>query len=276
MSESSSSASSASESALRATAAAWLACARAAVIVEVLSHRGSVPRETGTRMLVATGDGADSTAGTIGGGHLEWQAISHARAGRTTPWSVALGPSLGQCCGGALTLAFVPLSAAALASWPTTPPRLEIELYGAGHVGRAIVQLLTGLDVRVRWIDQRDDAFPTAALPSSIEALCAEPIEAEVAAAPPGACHLVLTHSHDLDLRLTEAILWRGDFRWLGLIGSATKRARFMRRLAERGVPADALARLTCPIGLPGVGGKAPAEIAIAVVAQLLALPSEP
>ena len=88
--------------------------------------------------------------------------------------------------------------------------------------------------------------------------------------APPGAFYLVLTHSHDLDLAITEAVLRRGDFGYLGLIGSATKRARFLRRFEQRGIAPDALARLTCPIGVPGIAGKQPAVIALAVVAQLL------
>jgi xanthine dehydrogenase accessory factor len=253
---------------LRAVAAAWLAAGRAATVVAVAEHRGSVPRETGTRMLVAA-DG--EVAGTIGGGHLELQAIAHARAGRRAPWAVALGPSLGQCCGGALVLHFAPLDAALLAAWPEAAPRFHLQLYGAGHVGRAIVDVLAGIPCRVQWIDERESEFPPGPGPGHVERLCVEPVEAEVAGAPPGAFHLVLTHSHDLDLRITEAILRRGDFGFLGLIGSATKRARFLRRLGERGIAPEALSRLTCPIGLPGIAGKEPGVIAVAVVAQLLA-----
>ena len=145
-----------------------------------------------------------------------------------------------------------------------------MQLYGAGHVGRAIVALLAGIDCRVQWIDERDSEFPAGASPPHIERLCVEPVEAEVKGAPRGAYFLVLTHSHELDLRITEAILRRGDFAYLGLIGSATKRARFVHRFQERGIGADALARLTCPIGVTGIGGKEPEVIAIAVVAQLL------
>lgn len=252
---------------LRDVAAAWLHQGRAATVVEVVAHRGSVPRETGTRMLVA----ADAVAGTIGGGHLELQAIAHARAGRREDWAVALGPSLGQCCGGALTLRFVPLDAVALAAWPEPELRFHLQLYGAGHVGRAIVQILAGMAARVQWIDERDSEFPAEPTPRHIERLCVEPVEAEVASAPPGAFYLVLTHSHELDLRITEAILKRGDFGYLGLIGSASKRARFEHRFAERGVAPEVVARMHCPIGLPGITGKEPAVIAVAVVAQLLA-----
>jgi len=261
------------EAALRALAAQWLAEERHAVLVQVLDTRGSVPREAGTRMLVA----ADEVIGTIGGGHLEWQAVARARdllaAGNTAnqEQSIALGPTLGQCCGGALTLAYSPWSAEALAAWPSSPPRFQLQLYGAGHVGRAIVALLAGIDCRVEWIDEREGEFPPPTNePPHIQRLCVEPVEAEVANAPPGACFLILTHSHDLDLRITEAVLKRGDFGFCGLIGSKTKRARFEHRMQERGIAPEVLGRLTSPIGVPGIVGKQPEVVAIAVVAQLL------
>lgn len=265
-----------SAAALRATAQAWLASGRPAMEVAVLEHRGSVPREAGTRMLVA----ADAVAGTIGGGHLELQAIARARrhlaeaARRVDDWAVALGPSLGQCCGGTLTLRTQPLTAASLAAWPEVQPRFVLQLYGAGHVGRAIVRLLEDIDCRVQWIDERESEFPCAALPPHVERVCVEPVEAEVGAAPPGALFLVLTHSHDLDLRITEAVLRRGDFAYCGLIGSKTKRARFVHRFEQRGVPPGAVSRLTCPIGVPGIVGKEPEVLAVAVVAQLLQVAS--
>lgn len=260
------------EAALRRLAQAWLATQRAAVQVQVLSARGSVPRLPGTRMLVA----ADAVAGTIGGGHLEWQAIAHARAQlaagteRASDEAIALGPTLGQCCGGALTLRSERLTPALLARWPQPAARFALQLHGAGHVGRAIVNLLEGISCRVQWVDERESEFPAGPAAAHVERVCAEPVEAEVASAPPGAFYLVLTHSHALDLRITEAILRRGDFGYLGLIGSRTKRARFLHRLEARGIAATALARITCPIGVPGIAGKEPEVIAIAVVAQLL------
>ncbi len=261
------------------TVRAWAAAGRVAVVVEVVDFKGSVPRETGTRMLVA----ADAVVGTIGGGHLELQAIEQARSLLTRrdahePFEreIALGPTLGQCCGGVLRLRWQPLSRGVLAAWAAPAPRFHLQLYGAGHVGREIARLLEGIDCRVQWIDERDAEFPAVASPAHIERVCVEPVEAEVAQAPAGACYLVLTHSHDLDLRITEAILRRGDFAYLGLIGSATKRARFVHRFAQRGIAAAVLARITCPIGVPGVVGKEPEVIAVAVVAQLLALPLQP
>jgi xanthine dehydrogenase accessory factor len=257
----------------------WLATGRTAVVLEVLDFKGSVPRETGTRMLVAT----DSVVGTIGGGHLELQAIEQARtmlaaagARAVEPHErdIALGPSLGQCCGGVLRLRSQLLSADALAAWPVPGPRLHLQMYGAGHVGRAIARLLADIDCSVQWIDERDSEFPAATSPPHIERLCVEPVEAEVKGAPRGTYFLVLTHSHELDLRISEAILRRGDFAYFGLIGSATKRARFVHRFEERGIARDVLARMTCPIGMPGIVGKEPEVIAVAVVAQLLAVSS--
>jgi len=280
-----------SELRLRDRAAEWLAAARPAVVVEVVVARGSVPRGAGTRMLVAV----DESIGTIGGGHLELKAISAARAllaanadrpgsGERVRFvaseqSFALGPSLGQCCGGALTLSFAPLDDQALARWPARLPLLHLQLHGAGHVGRAIATLLATLDVDVDWFDEREEGFPDAIAlgspwPDHVRRISIDTVEREVAGAPAGACYLVLTHEHALDLRITEAILRRGDFAFCGLIGSRTKRATFARRLAERGVPAAAIDRLTCPIGAVGIAGRAPEIIAVAAVAELLRVAS--
>ena len=256
---------------LPSAARRWQVEQRPAVVVEVAHTAGSVPREAGTRMLVA----ADEVLGTIGGGHLELQAIADARrliaeAGATVLQHVALGPALGQCCGGALDLRFTPLAASAPHAWPEAPPLFTLQLYGAGHVGRAIVRLLADLPCRVWWIDERESEFPPGPLPLHIERVCVEPVEAEVEAAPPNNFYLVLTHSHALDMALCQAILQRGDFAWFGLIGSKTKRARFEHRLLDRGLPRELVGRMTCPIGVPGITGKQPELIAIAVVAQLL------
>jgi len=244
------------------------------MVVQVIEAQGSTPREAGARMLVS----AEAVEGTIGGGHLELQAIAQARGAlaqggeATTERRYALGPSLGQCCGGAVTLRTAPLTAALLAQWPEPPARFTLQLYGAGHVGRAIVNILRGMDCRVSWIDERDAEFGRAGedLPPHIERVCVDEVQAEVCNAPAGALYLVLTHSHDLDLKIVEVVLKRGDFGFLGLIGSATKRARFEHRLRERGIAAALLERLVCPIGLPGIEGKAPEVIAVSVVAQLL------
>lgn len=268
---------------LRDTAQQWLAEGPPAVLVEVVEARGSVPRGAGTRMLVD----ADRVVGTIGGGHLEWKAIAAARrmlASRATTLTESgnftehypLGPALGQCCGGAVTLAYSILGAAGLAQWPPAAPRFELQLYGAGHVGRAIVRALTPFNVRITWIDEREEEFAAAQRDApgpglaEVRTVCVDGVEAEVSQAAPGAFFLVLTHQHDLDLRITEAILRRGDFGYLGLIGSRTKRQRFVHRFEQRGIPLPTIARLTCPIGVPGIAGKEPEVLAAAVVAQLL------
>ena len=261
--------------ALAAIGQRWRAEGRPAAVVEVIAARGSVPRTEGTRMLVS----ADEAIGTIGGGHLELKSIEDARAllaradAAALEVHVPLGPALGQCCGGAVTLRIAMLAAHEPARWPVPPPLFTLQLYGAGHVGRAIVRLLETLDCQVQWIDEREDQFPprpAAEHAPHIERLCVEPVQAEVAAAPAGAFYLVLTHSHDLDLAITTEIMKRGDFGFFGLIGSKTKRARFERRLQERGIAPELLARMTCPIGVSGIAGKEPEVIAVAVVAQLL------
>jgi xanthine dehydrogenase accessory factor len=249
----------------------WRAAGRPAVVVQVLRARGSVPREAGARMLVAAGE----VLGSIGGGHLELAAIADARAllargGTAFEQHIALGPTLGQCCGGTMDLRFTLLAGDDPAAWPLPAPRFTLQLYGAGHVGRAIVRLLAGIHCRVQWVDERESEFPADALPPHIERVCVESVQAEVALAPNGAFYLVLTHSHDLDLALTQAILKRGDFGWFGLIGSQTKRARFEHRLQQRGFDEALIERIVCPIGLPDVVGKEPEVIAVAVVAQML------
>ncbi|HUG23869.1 xanthine dehydrogenase accessory protein XdhC [Piscinibacter sp.] len=252
----------------------------AAVVIEVCDAQGSAPRGAGTRMLVTP----QAAFGTVGGGHLELKAIATARemlrTGELAPRRehYPLGPALGQCCGGAVTLSSSRLDADALSRWPVPAPLFHLQLYGAGHVGRAIATLLATLDVVVDWIDERDEEFPADTVfgtpwPAHIRSVCVDAVEAEVSGAPAGAFYLVLTHRHDLDLRIAEAILRRGDFGFLGLIGSKTKRQRFAHRFEERGLAPALVARMVCPIGVEGITGKQPEVIAAAVVAQLLQRP---
>jgi xanthine dehydrogenase accessory factor len=250
--------------------------AEAAVIVEVAATKGSAPREAGTRMLVS----AQHAWGTVGGGHVEWQAIAQARqmlqlaepGPALRHW--ALGPALGQCCGGTMDLRFERLTPAHLPQWPSAMPRFHLQLHGAGHVGQAIVRQLAQLPCQVQWIDEREEAFPVQieadARERHIQRIWSAPATAEVARAPAGAFFLVLTHSHELDFDLALAISRRADFGFFGLIGSQTKRVRFERRLAERGIPTAVIQRMVCPIGLPGIAGKAPEVLALAVAAQLM------
>ena len=151
------------------------------------------------------------------------------------------------------------------------PPELQVVLFGAGHVGRALAEVFGRLPMRMRWVDARDEEFP-AAVADNIEVRCTDMPEAEVRAAPADAVFLVLTHSHALDFELVRAILDRGDFRFCGLIGSHAKRASFEQRLRARGYGEQAIARLHCPIGAPGLAGKEPAVIAVAIAAEVLQL----
>ncbi len=152
---------------------------------------------------------------------------------------------------------------------PVRPSDFRVVVFGAGHVGRALVAVLAHVPCAVTWIDSRDDAFP-ATVPANVEAIVTDVPEAEVDAAPSGSYFLVMTHDHALDERITGRILRGTDFAYLGLIGSLTKRRQFEKRLAARGIDAADLARIVCPIGVPGIAGKEPGVIAVAVAAQLL------
>jgi xanthine dehydrogenase accessory factor len=148
-------------------------------------------------------------------------------------------------------------------------PRAHLMLFGAGHVGAALVRALAELPCRVTWVDERDALFP-AAVPANVTVEATDTPEALVGSAAQGTSFLVMTHSHALDLRLSHAILCRPGPDWFGLIGSDTKRRQFEHRLRERGVATERLDAMVCPIGLPGIEGKAPAVIAASVAAQLL------
>ncbi|HMV92533.1 MAG TPA: xanthine dehydrogenase accessory protein XdhC [Thauera aminoaromatica] len=171
--------------------------------------------------------------------------------------------------------ATAPGSAAALGTAilldASPPPALQVVMFGAGHVGRALAELFGRLPLRVRWVDARAQEFPPALAPN-VEPHCTDTPTAEVRAAPAGAVFLVLTHSHALDFELVEAILARDDFRFCGLIGSQTKRARFAHRLHARGIEEARIARLHCPVGLPGLPGKEAEVIALAIAAEVMRL----
>lgn len=230
------------------------------VLVSVIAARGSAPREAGAKMVVSASRSWD----TIGGGNLEYQSILDARAilagDATAPVQreFPLGPALGQCCGGATTILFEPIR----------PPRWTVALFGAGHVGRAVARLLGDLPCRLLWFDARPDIFPPTVASNTRLRHATE--AADIASLPPGAAALIMTHDHGTDFLLTEAALRRTDLGFVGTIGSETKRARFASRLRRAGLAESAVERLHCPVGLAGVGNKLPAEIAIAVAAQLL------
>jgi xanthine dehydrogenase accessory factor len=248
----------------------------AAVQVSVQATQGSVPRGPGTHMLVFS----HGEAGTIGGGHLEFEALAHARrclAGVlvSSHMRQVLGPSLGQCCGGVVELVFARVDAKDVARLRSQllPPRTPLALFGGGHVGRAIVNTLACLPFEVRWIDSRDEIFPDD-VPDEVDCEHSNPVQAAVADLAPGSRVLVMSFSHAEDLDIVIACLKRqrerGDLPFVGLIGSATKWATFGHRLQARGFSALEIAHITCPIGVPGITGKEPEVIAVAVAAQLL------
>lgn len=297
------------------------------VLITVIQAKGSTPRDTGARMWVDAVGAHD----TIGGGHLELQAIDEAKRMLQQPSSpvrvlqFALGPSLGQCCGGVVWLALerlsgqdlqwlrqleqglqsgVPMQRRRQVCFPGSPvasataplveaatgpqfgacvewneqsgeltetfasSRLPIVLCGAGHVGRAIVKVLEDLPVQVYWLDPRSEEWPDH-IPSNIT--CIEGDAQDVLDMPDEAYWLVLTHSHALDLEIIENVFRHKSFRFLGLIGSKTKRAKFRSRLTQR-FSAELVDRMVCPIGLVETSSKLPAVIAVSVVAQLLPL----
>ncbi|HPE59489.1 MAG TPA: xanthine dehydrogenase accessory protein XdhC [Thiolinea sp.] len=259
---------------------------QAAILVRVQAVQGSAPRAPGSFMLVFP----QHAFGSIGGGRLEYEAMQQARTllhtalpgTRPRQQAFILGPDLAQCCGGAVRLEHIRIDNAGqlrqqLQEGPpgqqAVPPPLLI-LYGAGHVGRAIVQVMAPLPWQIHWIDSRPDHFPPYP-PSHVTCLENPDPTASVAQAPANAWYLVMTHDHGIDLALCQVILTRADFAFLGLIGSRTKAARFRHRLRDAGIAGHLIEHLTCPVGLPGISGKEPEIIAIAVAAQLLKLKEE-
>ena len=252
------------------------------VLVSVDSVQGSGPREVGAWMAVFP----QTLVNTIGGGHLEFQAISEARAlmantstheDKALTTRYALGPALGQCCGGVVHLKFERISAA---DAPALKQRLladgqPLALFGGGHVGRALVNVLGSLPYNVQWVDSRDEIFPNQ-LPPNVACEHSDPVYAAVADLPSGASVLIMSFSHAEDLDVVAACLKRqrlqGDLKFVGLIGSKTKWATFQHRLQTKGFTADELAFITCPIGMDGINGKEPEVIAVSLAAQLLQL----
>jgi xanthine dehydrogenase accessory factor len=295
-----------------------------AALVSVIDSAGSVPRESGARIVLRPDE---AFFGTIGGGRLEYEAIAAARAilaagrGRAQFRDWPLGPNLGQCCGGMVKtltetfdtrdLATVQRLDAAARSGPFTThsglgedgrivrvlapndgdesrtlatsfdkksfrehfgeATTPVLLFGAGHVGRAVVLALAPLPFVVRWIDSRPDQFPQYT-PQNVVTISTDAAATELSAAPADAMVVVMTHSHALDFDITIGALQRESFGYVGLIGSETKRARFVNQARQMGISESQLDRLICPIGIPQLKGKEPAVIAAALAAQLLLL----
>lgn len=253
------------------TLAGFLSAHADVVAVRLMRVEGSAPRDEGAEMFVA----AHAMHGTIGGGQLEYMAMDEARkllaaGGASEEMTVPLGPDIGQCCGGRVALKLKRMTeadrAAAIAAEATqddTAPRVLI--FGAGHTGRALAAALAPLPLRATLIDSRAEELARAA-PGLRTRLTALP-EAEVNAAPQGAAYVILTHDHALDFMIAAEALARRDAAYVGMIGSATKRAAFEGWMRRAGF-GDAR-RLTCPIGAGGKGDKRPAVIAAHTVAEI-------
>lgn len=242
---------------------------KSALWVEITATRGSAPRDAGTAMKVTPA----CTEGTIGGGALEYRAIATARsilaagAGERSE-TIPLGPGLGQCCGGSVTLrysytprttdqtdAFRPLM-----TEPGKSPPQHLWLWGAGHVGRAVVTLAAPQRFEITWVDTAADRFPADVRPD-INVIPTADMPLLAARAPLSAHHLIFTYSHEIDLALCAALLKRGAAS-IGLIGSQTKWTRFSKRLRAAGLDPSPI---TCPIGDKSLG-KHPSAIALGVL----------
>jgi xanthine dehydrogenase accessory factor len=252
---------------------ALLASGEPAILVRVETALGSTPREAGATMIVTR----DRTTGTVGGGALELLGIERARAmiaaGESdATLAVPLGPRIGQCCGGHVTLALAVVDAALIAAEEArdrclAAARPVVLIFGAGHTGQALARALALLPLDVGVVDTRPDAL--AALPEGVEARALALPEAAVAAAQPGTAFLVMTHDHALDFLIAAQALGRGDAAYVGMIGSATKREKFRRHLREAGTEA-LIDRLVLPIGGSAVRDKRPEVIAAMTAAELV------
>lgn len=279
-------------------------------LVVISRVQGSTPREVGASLIVT----ADGFSGSIGGGMLEHDALFQANAvlkadpeskpqGHRFWRDYPLGPSLGQCCGGFVSLMFEPIPASDLSLWqalachqtgfiihpddasqsiswrqdrktqdglaqPLTPSRLPFYLYGAGHVGRAVMDVTGGLPLDRFWIDTHQDRFPDT-IADDISVIHATDPAQIPQYAPDGAIHLVMSYSHQIDLEICASVLKAGSCSHIGLIGSQTKWARFRSRLKDMGFAEDRINSIQCPVGLTAISGKEPVRVALSVAGQL-------
>ena len=235
-------------------------------IVTILKMEGSAPRDQQAKMVVTP----TTTFDTIGGGNLEYQAIKKSRSllkkneGYIGCETFSLGRDLTQCCGGKVELLFEVFPAC----------DFQILLFGAGHVGQALIKILAELPCRVKWIDSRAGQFPRNhdgwENKTNVEKVVSERPFEFVESCPENAYYLVMTHSHESDFELCEAILSRPDIRYCGLIGSRSKAAKFRSRLSKKGFNETEISRLTCPMGSIEVPGKTPMEVSVSIAAELL------
>jgi xanthine dehydrogenase accessory factor len=246
-----------------------------AILVRISAAAGSTPREQGAWMAVT----ASGVTGTIGGGRLEWDAVATARgmlaSGESTREEIiALGPAIGQCCGGRVSLEYARLTPALHAKLAEEVRRATtacpcVLIYGAGHVGRALARALAPLPLHVTLIDSRPEELALTDA-RGVKLLASDNPAAVAESAPTRAAHVVMTHSHTLDSLIASALLERGDFAYLGLIGSATKRAAFFSAFRAMGFEETKLTRITCPIGGSAVADKRPEVIAALTAAEII------
>jgi len=233
------------------------------VLLTVMGVRGSSPRDTGTKMVVSK----DKCFDTIGGGALEYQSIEIAREllksnkPQQFTESFNLGKDLKQCCGGVVSVFFE--------VFPSSDFILNI--FGAGHIGQALVKILTEVDCKVNLFDSRPELLSDIHS-TNIQTIHLEQPELAIESCTANSYFLVMTHDHALDQQLCEAILARGDSSYCGVIGSRTKGLKFRQRLLKKGFSQDELLQLTCPMGLADLKTKKPMEIAVSVMAECLVL----
>jgi len=238
---------------------------QAYVLVTLVGVSGSTPRNSGTKMVICK----DAIYDTIGGGHLEHKAIKYAHkmldAGKDSQHleHFQLGSNLGQCCGGNASVLFESFSAVGV----------NIMLFGAGHVGKALIPILAQLPCQIKWVDSRAEQFPNdVAHYHNVHKVVNEDPELEVANMPKNSYYIVMTHNHQMDFDISQAILKQGDFTYLGLIASDTKWRRFQQRYKHRDIDPQQVARMNCPIGLEQVSGKLPIEVAVSVAGEIINL----
>ena len=246
------------------------------VLVSIVATKGSTPRDIDAWMIVTE----NGFHGSIGGGTVEWRVMAEAQAmlqsGRKKLIrDYVLGPDLGQCCGGRMQVDLETYSVGELPNIEmlaneTAPRQKTIYIFGAGHVGRALVLALAPLPYAVKWIDPRPDAFPVA-VPANVTLFGLDDPVSIMNDIEDNGFIYVMTHSHALDFEIVDAALRKQSLH-VGVIGSSTKRARFEKRLMEAGLNENRIAQLICPIGVAGINSKHPAAIAASVVAQILQL----
>lgn len=231
------------------------------VIATVLGASGSIPRDQGSKMVITMDDTFDS----LGGGHLEFSVTQKARAliqQETSGNQVEhfpLGASLGQCCGGSVTVLMESF----------IQQGMNLTVFGAGHVAKALMKILESLPGRIRWIDDRKNMLPENGPQNADMQLMDDPVEI-IEQLPESSQILILTHNHQLDFDLVEAAIERGVFSYIGCIGSHTKAERFQMRLKHRGFADEEIENMTCPVGNLDIPGKLPMEVAVSIAGQLI------